>query len=91
MLRAKHKLKIDVDSRIFSSSGLRQGWCTPGACTRRAVREAKDPAAPWGRELGRGAQRQGPSLFSPAQSHGDALKFYCWKSKLKRIIFTGWV
>ena len=46
MLRTEHKLKIDVDSRIFSSSGFQpvliqtQGWMGRAG--------GKDSAAWWG-------------------------------------------
>lgn len=72
MLRAKHKLKIDGDSRIFSSSGFEAGlvhtWGLAGVAG-----EGKDPAAPGGNQ-GEGRSIEGPlSLFSPAQSNADAV------------------
>lgn len=71
MLRAKHKLKIDGDSRIFSSSGFEAGlvhtWGLAGVAG-----EGKDPAAP-GETGERGAASRAPSLFSPAQSNADAV------------------
>lgn len=95
MLRAKHKLKIDGDSRIFSSSGFEAGlvhtWGLAGVAG-----EGKDPAAPGGNR-GEGCSIEGPPslLASPEQcgccSLHTAFKFYCWKNKLKATIFTGWV